>query len=98
MRHHRLKLSPLQEMVVFFFYNIHVVYCSFVCSPVRLCQSLTLRKVSKYEVFSGPYFPVFGPEKTPYLDTFHAVSSQALQTSKYLKQGYTGKYCILLPG
>ena len=31
--------------------------------------------------FSGPYFPVFGmntgkygPEKTPYLDTFHTVS------------------------
>ena len=37
-------------------------------------------KVSKYEVFSGSYFPIFGlntvkkrPEKTPYLDTFHAV-------------------------
>ena len=37
-------------------------------------------KVSKYEVFSGRYVPVFGlntgkygPEKTPYLDTFHAV-------------------------
>ena len=37
-------------------------------------------KVSKDGVFSGPYFPVFslnarkyGPEKTPYLDTFHAV-------------------------
>ena len=37
-------------------------------------------KVSKYGVFSGPYVPVFrlntekyGPEKTPYLDTFHAV-------------------------
>ena len=51
-------------------------------------------KVSKYGVFSGLYFPVFGlnteiyeanlciqsehtgkygPEKTPYLDTFHAV-------------------------
>ena len=37
-------------------------------------------KVSKYEVFSGPYFAVFGlntgkyrPEKTSYLDTFHAV-------------------------
>ena len=36
--------------------------------------------MSKYEVFSGPYFPVFGlnagkygTEKTPYLDTFHAV-------------------------
>ena len=38
--------------------------------------------MSKYGVFSGPYFPVFGlntgkygPEKTPYLDTFHAVVS-----------------------
>ena len=47
-------------------------------------------KVSKFGVFSGPYFPLFGlnalylsvfspnsgkygPEKTPYLDTFHAV-------------------------
>ena len=37
-------------------------------------------KVSKYAVLSGPYFPVFvlntgkyRPEKTTYLDTFHAV-------------------------
>ena len=37
-------------------------------------------KTSKYGVFSGPYFPVFnpntgqyGPEITPYLDTFQAV-------------------------
>ena len=37
-------------------------------------------KVSKYEVFSGPYFHVFssstgkyGPEKSPYLDTFDAM-------------------------
>ena len=37
-------------------------------------------KVSKYGVLSGPYFPVFSPgagkcrpEKTPYLDTFHAL-------------------------
>ena len=37
-------------------------------------------KVSKYGVISGPYFPVlssntgkYGPEITPYLDTFHAV-------------------------
>ena len=36
--------------------------------------------MSKYGVFSGRYFPVFspnigkyGPEKSPYLDTFHAV-------------------------
>ena len=40
----------------------------------------TAWKVSKYGVFFGPYFPVFsrntgkyGPEITPYLDTFHAV-------------------------
>ena len=25
-------------------------------------------------VFFWPYFPVFGPEKTPYFDTFHAVN------------------------
>ena len=36
-------------------------------------RKITVREVSKYGVFSGPYFPVFGPEKTPYLDTFHAV-------------------------
>ena len=36
--------------------------------------------MSKYGVISGPYFPVFspnagkyGPEMSPYLDTFHAV-------------------------
>ena len=33
-------------------------------------------KLSRYGVFSGPYFPVFGPEKTPYLDTFHAVNGK----------------------
>ena len=29
--------------------------------------------MSKQRIFSGPNFSVFGPEKTPYLDTFHAV-------------------------
>ena len=40
----------------------------------------TAWKVSKYGVISGPHFPVlspntgkYGPEITPYLDTFHAV-------------------------
>ena len=33
----------------------------------------TIGKVSKYAVFSGKYFLVFIPEKTPYLDTFQAV-------------------------
>ena len=43
-------------------------------------SELFYNKVSKYGVFSGRYFPVFelntekyGPEKTPYLDTFHAL-------------------------
>ena len=40
----------------------------------------TARKVSKHGVFSSPHFPLFGlniekygPEKTPYLNSFHAV-------------------------
>ena len=49
----------------------------------QLCnyrKELTAWKMSKYGVFSSPYFPAFsldtgkyGPEKAPYLDTFHAV-------------------------
>ena len=42
--------------------------------------------MTKYRVISGPYFPVFGlntgkygPEITPYLDTFHAVKVVAQQ-------------------
>ena len=29
--------------------------------------------MSKYKVNSGPYFPVFRPEISPYLGTFHVV-------------------------
>ena len=43
-------------------------------------KQFTVWKVIKYGVFSAPYFPIFSPntgkygqEKTPYLDTFHAV-------------------------
>ena len=36
-------------------------------------ENFSVCKVSKYRVSSGLYFPVFGPEKTPYLDTFHAM-------------------------
>ena len=54
-----------------------------------LCETITPWKVSKYGVFSGSYFPAFGlkylsifspnvgkygPEKTLYFDTFHAVN------------------------
>ena len=45
------------------------------------------RKVPKFRGFSGPYFPVFelntgkyGPEKTPYLDTFLAVVNKVAST------------------
>ena len=34
--------------------------------------------MSKYGVFSGQYFPAFGPEKTPYLDTLHAMIKKTL--------------------
>ena len=41
------------------------------------------KKLSKCGVFSGSYFPAFGPntgnygpEKTPYLDIFHTVKMQ----------------------
>ena len=44
-------------------------------------MSKTAWKVSKYGVISGSYFPVFrlnigkyGPEITPYWDTFHSVN------------------------
>ena len=43
--------------------------------------ALTAWKVSRYGVISGPYLPVFrlntgryGPEITPYLGTFYAVT------------------------
>ena len=49
-------------------------------------------KLSKYGVFSGPYFSVFspntekrGPEKTPYLETFHAVK-EITEYHRYVKQ------------
>ena len=34
----------------------------------------TAWNVSKYEVFFGPNAGKYGPEKTPYLDSFHAMS------------------------
>ena len=49
------------------------------------------RKVSKYGLFSGSYFPSFGldtgkygPEKTPYLDTFHTVEEWHGKTYSFL--------------
>ena len=49
-----------------------------ICHQILLKQSsVALWKVFKYRAFSGPVFIPntgnYGPEKTPYLDTFHAV-------------------------
>ena len=57
-------------------------------------MEFTAWKVSKYGVFSGPYFPAFGlnlaslnagkygPENTPYLDTFHIVVTNGKNLKK----------------
>ena len=44
----------------------------------------TVWKVSKYGVFSGPYFPILGPEKIPYLGVSLRVQSEygKIQTRK----------------
>ena len=65
-------------------------------------NKLGKRYVSKYGVFSGPHFPVFGPvfglntgkygpENTPCLDTFHAV-----KVSKRNKQSPNHRQKIVL--
>ena len=41
--------------------------------PRGKVNSLTAWKVSKYGDFSGPYFCLFGTERTPYFDTYHTV-------------------------
>ena len=59
--------------------GIEITSITLFCTKFKNNKS-TVWKVSKYGVFSGPYFPIFSsntrkyePEKTPYLDTFNAV-------------------------
>ena len=59
--------------------------------------------MSKYGVFSGPYFPVFGlnteiygVKKTPYLDTFHAVKNQYSDIFQRVRAMKTIFNCLLL--
>ena len=69
-----------------FFWSLCLALCScvprssFASDVWSLACSFTAWKASKYGVFSGLYFPAFrlntgkyGPEKNPYLDTFHTV-------------------------
>ena len=54
-------------------------------------DNFTVWKVSKYRVSSGLYFPVFGQEETPYLDTFHAVFHNNINffsTEKFLEMSW----------
>ena len=48
----------------------------------------TARRVSKYGVLSGPITAKYGPEKIPYLNTFHGV----IWTSKFDKNTSLGQY------
>ena len=57
----------------------------------------TAWKVSKYGNFSGPYFPVFrpntekyGPQKPPYMNTFHAIRVNLVHVG-YFKNGRSTK-------
>ena len=43
-------------------------------SRVLILEMITVWKVSKYKVISGPNIENFEPEITPYLDTFHIVN------------------------
>ena len=52
----------------------------------------TAQKVFKYGVISGPYFPVFRPKITPYLDTFHAVIPLLKNLKRY--SNLPGRNCF----
>ena len=65
---------------------LSVQFLQFICfTNFSCCKHTTINtawNASKYVVFSGPWFPVFGlntgkyrPERTPYWDTFHAVQN-----------------------
>ena len=79
------------QVFFFFFFEIFIKLRS-IFDPFKIIY--TEWKVSKYGVFSGSYFPKFGlnisvfspnagkygPEKTLYMDTFHAVLLEAFAT------------------
>ena len=75
---------------LFYGYNMRskIEYTLFYKGPVN-----HRRKSVQIRSFFGPYFPVFspnagkyGPEKSPYLDTFHVVYKQLVFKIKFVKQ------------
>ena len=63
-----------------------------------------MQKLSKYGVFSGPYFSVFGlntekygpKKKNPYLDTFYSIILYLSQWNYFLAGSYMVYYIIAL--
>ena len=45
---------------------------------IKIIQTHTAWKVSKYQVISGPNTGKYGPEMTLYLDTFNAVLAASI--------------------
>ena len=82
--------TELSLEIILSFLSINLILLAAIIFPD------TVSKVSKYGVFSGPYFAVFsqntgkyGPEKTPYLDAFHAVRKVIVEYySKYSLMQY----------
>ena len=50
----------------------------------------TVQKLSKYEIFYGRNAGKYGPEKTPYLDTFLVVCNRGLKQSENLLNYFLG--------
>ena len=76
LRHHTQCQNLISHTLAFFFMNTSLIAFPATISPSTCLLIRCVKSVQKYGVFSGPYIPVFGPEKTPYLDTFHAVIVQ----------------------
>ena len=55
--------------------------------------TFTALKVSKYGGFSGPNAGKYGPEKSPHLDTFHAVPVPRVIATRLSPWKITVKEC-----
>ena len=62
---------------------------------IGLLRLFTASRMSKYGVISGPYFPVFGSEITPYLDTFHVVLTKLQALTKFTDLVYLLKKSLM---
>ena len=59
-----------------------------------LSKSSMREKLPNMEFFLGPHLPVFRPEETLYLDTFHTVLLTAIRTSLLLPNYTLPKKCL----